>query len=183
MHGIIKDDDAVLQIDAAIRRVKVPAGGRVIGVAGDHRSEQLTIQCPRFVEGHDLAGCAMKWISWKNAAGEHGESKITGAEIDADGNILMTWTAEAGLLLYAGAVTFAVCFMDLDSQGRVLYKWGTGWTDMQVLDSPGKRVEHGVALEYVPSDAEGSSGLLQVKVDDGRLNAAAVAAVRKVLYG
>lgn len=184
MHSMIRDDDAVLQVDTAARQVIVPASGRIIGVAGDHGSEQLTIACPRYVEGHDVAGCAMKWIGWKNAAGKSGEDRITTVEYDAEGNILFTWTASAGILEQAGNVAFSINFMDLDSQGRVLYKWATGWNkDMRVLDGPGKRVENGVAMGYAPSDAQSSSGLLQVNVDDGRLNAAAVAAVRKVLYG
>lgn len=183
MHSTIRDYNAVLQIDPISRQVIVPADCRVVGVAGDHSSEQLTIQCPRYIEGHDVAGCAMKWIGWQNAKGEAGEYEITDVEIDAEGFILFTWTAAAGLTAYAGEVAFAVHFMDVDSNGQVVYKWSTATSrDLRVLESLGNRIEEGVGQTYAETGAEGS-GLINLEVDEGKINAAVYAAVRRVLYG
>ena len=177
MYSIIRDDDMVLQIDAASRQISVPSGCNVIGAAGDHSSEQLTIQCPRYMDGHDLAGCAMKWISWQNARGDFGENQIVGIIYDTE-TIQFTWTTSAPLMVAAGLISFSVHFADLDSEGRVIYMWSTGiCKDLRVLESLGNRLEYGVALET------DGSGITQVEVDDGKLNAAVYSAVRKVLYG
>ena len=180
MHSTIKDDDQALRIDPSSRQVIVPAGCTVIGAQGDHMSEQLTLQCPRIVEGHDLAGCAVKWISWANAKGEPGQHNFTIAEKSAE-LIHFVWPVSAKVTKAAGPITFSVHFMDLNTDGTVAYKWGTqDCKALQVLPSQQHGPDAGTALAYSDED---EGGLLQVDVDDAQLNAEAFNAVREVLYG
>lgn len=181
MHSTIRDDDAVLQINTKTRQIIVPMGCNVIGMVGDHSSEQLAFECPRFIEGHDVAGCAVKWISWVNARGDEGEDQITDVQVGTD-SITFIWTVSAAVTAAAGQVGVMVNFMDLDSQGRVVYKWSAGDSkDLRVLPAMTQRVETGAALKYI--DPEEESGLLRVDVDEGKLNSAVYNAVKAVLYG
>lgn len=169
-HNNIWDADPVLKINKGSRTVTVPAACRVVGVVGDHGSEVVTFECPRFIEGHDIAGCAARWIGWTNARGESGRFDVGSVETSGD-VVRFTWTIYAGVTAQAGAVAFAVHFMDLGSSGEVLYKWSTATCrDLRVQAT-------------TESSGDNADGLVYAQIDEGEVNAAVYTAVRKVLYG
>ena len=175
MHSTIKDQDPVLVINKANRRITVPAACRIIGAAADRHSEQLTIQAPRYIEGHDVAGCSAVWIIWTDAKGRTGKQVITGKAVTAE-TVRVTWAPVPEVTQQAGALAFSVNFVDLGGDGEVLYKWGTELCkDVRVAETVWTRTEADLRLD--------DDGLLQIDVDEATINAAAYNAVRSELYG
>ena len=137
---------------------------------GDHRAEVLTIECPRTIDGHDVAGCAARWVSWKNAAGTTGRYDVGSVEVHGD-VVRFTWLADAGVTARAGDVSFSVHFADFGPTGELLYKWSTATCkDLRVLHT-------------TESLADDDHSLLYADIDEGEVNAAVYNAVRRVLYG
>lgn len=177
-HSGIWDVEPVLRIVKEGRQVVVPASSRVIGATLDHRAEQLTFEGPRTIDGHDVARCGVKWIGWVNAKGESGSAPLESLEVDGD-LIRFRWTISAEVTASPGRISFAVHFMDLDGSGAAVYKWSTtACTDVRVIETVGLGPERATALA-----AEAETGLLQVEVNEGTLNAEVYSAVRRALYG
>lgn len=175
MHSTIKDQDPVLVINKANRRITVPAACQIIGAAADHHSEQLTIQAPRFIDGHDVAGCSAAWITWADEKGRTGKQVVVDRTADAE-TVRFTWLPSSDVTQQAGVLAFAVSFVDLGGDGEVLYKWGTEvCKDVRVAATVWTHTEADLRLD--------DDGLLQIDVDEARINAAAYNAVRSELYG
>lgn len=134
-HSSIKDDGAKFQIIPSTRKIVVPQSHKVIGTLNEHNSEQLTFQCPKTIDGHDIANCAEKYISWTNAAGDEGSYEIKDIESD-DENVYFPWLVDMGVTAAAGAVAFSVHFEDFSESGELLYRFGTtSCKECQILDT------------------------------------------------
>lgn len=134
-HNYINDDGVKFQIIPSTRKITVPASHKIIGTVGDHNSEQLTFQCPKTIDGHDVVNCSDHYISWKNAAGGEGYTDVVDIRTDEE-NMYFTWLIDSGVTVAAGYVTFAVHFEDIDTNGATLYKWSTTTCgECQVLDA------------------------------------------------
>ena len=62
----IQDAGVPLVVDPFTRKVTVPATERVIGVVGDHCSEQVTFSLARNIDNHDMTTCTERYVSWRN---------------------------------------------------------------------------------------------------------------------
>ena len=176
MHSTIQDSSPALKINGVTRRVEVPAALRIIGAVGDRNSEQLTFDAPRFIEGHDVAGCTAIWVTWVDAHGATGKHVITDREVTAN-KVSFVWTLSGDATTAAGSLAFAVSFVDLDSEGVALYKWSTALCrELSIADT----VKTRTGVDLLNDD---ETALLQIDVNEAKLNAATYAAVRKVLYG
>ena len=134
-HSGIRDDGLRFQIVPSTRKITVPASHKVIGTVGDHMSEQITIMCPLTIDGHDITGCARKFITWKNVSGDVGHDELVVIENDEE-YIYFTWTIRDGLTVVSGMVQFSIHFEDTDDSGVVLYRWSTApCTECEILDS------------------------------------------------
>ncbi len=134
-HSGIRDDGLRFQIVPSTRKITVPASHKVIGTVGDHMSEQITIMCPLTIDGHDIMGCARKFITWKNVSGDVGHDELVFIEKDEE-YAYFTWTIRDGLTVASGMVQFSVHFEDTDDSGVVVYRWSTApCTDCEILDS------------------------------------------------
>lgn len=136
-HSNIIDDGSRFQVVPSTRKIVVPSGFRVIGTVNDHNSEQLTFQCPKTIDGHDIANCANKYIVWKNAAGTIGRDLIDATAVTSDDeNVYLTWIISERITSSAGDVIIVLQFEDIDEDGTVLYRWSTAeCKDCQVLDT------------------------------------------------
>ena len=172
IHSGVVDDGAKLQILPSTRQITVPVSESILGVEGDHRSAEITFQCPKVIDGHDVTKCASHYISWANAIGRPGRYDIKEITVDDD-NMYFKWVIDATVTEAAGDIYFSVHFMDLDDDGLVLYKWGTtSCTGLRVLPTT-----------HHHTDDEDDDGLLYVDINDGSLANAVESAVRGVLYG
>jgi hypothetical protein len=134
-HSGIRDDGSVFQIVPTSRKVMVPAAYKVIGTVGEHNAEQLTILCPKIIDGHDISGCSDKFVSWKNTLGELGTDELKILD-ELDGNIYFTWNIRDKLTASHGIVSFSIHFEDYAEDGTKLYGWGTTkCEECEILDS------------------------------------------------
>lgn len=134
-HSGIRDDGLRFQIVPSTRKITVPASHKVIGTVGDHMSEQITIMCPLTIDGHDIMGCARKFVTWKNVTNDVGHDELVFIEKD-DEYVYFTWTIRDGLTVGQGVVQFSIHFEDTDDSGVVVYRWSTAPCDeCQILDS------------------------------------------------
>jgi surface protein len=123
-HSGIRDDGSRFQIVPSTRKITVPQSHKIIGTIGSHNSEQLTFQCPKTIDGHDVVACSDHYIDWVNANGKDGRYPITDITTD-DENMYFTWVVGSGVTAQAGTIKFAVHFEDKDAHGASLYVWGT----------------------------------------------------------
>ena len=123
-HMIIADEGERFVIIPSTRKISVPQAYKIIGAVGDHNSEQLTFECPRYVDGHDVSECASHFIKWTNALGKPGTSAVDGIVVDGD-NVLFTWTIPALATMAAGIINFTITFEDIDENGKLLYRWSS----------------------------------------------------------
>lgn len=172
IHSGVVDDGAKLQILPSTRQITVPASESILGVEGDHKSAEITFQCPKIIDGHDVSECDSHYISWTNAIGRPGRYDIKEITVDDD-NMYFKWLITGTVTESAGDISFSVHFRDYDDEGLVLYKWGTtSCTGLRVLPTT-----------HHHTDDEDDDGLLYVDINDGSLANAVESAVRGVLYG
>lgn len=152
-HVGIKDSGAYFVIDPVSRKVIVPHAHKSIGVVGDHKSEQITFECPQMVDNHDITECDHRYITWVNVCGEIGHDELDFAEVDngAEGMIYLSWTIRNGLTAENGVVKFSVHFEDcsdgdnfncpecgnpMQDNGKVNYRWSTATCkECEILDA------------------------------------------------
>lgn len=140
VHSGIEDESARLQIVASTRKVTVPSACKIIGTVGDHNSEQLTFQCPKTIDGHDVMNCALHYIIYQNAAGGKGRVAVKPEQNpDAEDSMVFTWLISSGVTAAAGNISFSVYFVDLEADGvTVAYRWSTTNNgELQVLPNVG----------------------------------------------
>lgn len=171
-HSGIRDNGSKLQIIPHTRRVNVPNTCEIIGTVGDHNSEQLTFQCPKFIDGHEVEKCASHYISWVNAEGQSGKSKVVVDGTDEE-NFYFTWVIDAAVTSAEGAVLFAVHFVDYGEGGTVAYRWSTTTNDsLKVLPT---MAHH--------SDDDSDESVLYIEIDDAALQDMINTVVGGVLNG
>ena len=130
----IRDAGVPLVVDPFTRRVTVPATERVIGVVGDHCSEQVTFQIPRTIDHHDMQTSTRLYVSWRNVDGEPGSDELEVIEVTED-TILLGWTIRDKVAAAKGLVDFSLHFECYDS-GKLIYRWGTHTcSSCEILDS------------------------------------------------
>lgn len=133
LHSGIRDDGNNFQIVPSTRKIVVPQSHKVIGTVGSHNSEQTTFQCPRMIDGHDVAACSDHFICWVNADGIYGRYDIENISVD-DEYMYLTWVIDGGVTASAGYVSFAIHFEDKDGDNKLLYSWGTAeCTECEIL--------------------------------------------------
>ena len=135
-HSGIRDSGARLQIVPSTRKIAVPSANRVIGIVGDCNSEELTIQCPKIIDGHDIEGCASHYVTWKNANGEIGHDHLEILKVDNETEtIYFAWLIRGETTTTAGIVSFSIHFEDINANGRPIYRWSTTeCSECEVLD-------------------------------------------------
>ena len=134
-HSSIKDSGARFQIVPSTRKITVPPSCRTIGTVGDINSEQLTFQCPKLIDGHDIKGCAEHYVTWQNANGDKGHDHLELLEED-DECLYFAWTVRGETTTTAGIVSFSIHFEDRSESGKVIYHWGTAeCAECEILDT------------------------------------------------
>lgn len=172
IHSGVLDDGAKLQIVPSTRQITVPSSVATVGTEGEHRAEQLTFQCPKIIDGHDVSACASHYISWTNAAGESGKYKIKDIWVD-ESMMYFHWLIKKKITAVAGGIVFSVHFVDYGENGEVLYRRSTtNCTALRVLPTT-----------HNDTDDENDDALLYVDIDDAALENAVESAVGGVLNG
>lgn len=136
----IQDAGAPLVVDAFTRKVTVPATERVIGVVGDHCSEQVRFSLPQSIDNHDMTTCTHSYISWRNVEGRDGTDELVITET-ANDRVIFGWVVRDAITVAKGLVSFSLnfeCWEKDEKTGKekLVYKWGTHTcTECEILDS------------------------------------------------
>lgn len=134
-HSGIIDGGAYFQIVPNIRKITVPSAYKVIGTVGEHFAEQLTFKCPKIIDGHEIANCSSKYITWKNVNDEIGHNELKILTEDEE-DLYFTWDVPNGLTVGKGFISFSVHFEDVNINGKTLYRWSTTTcNECEILDS------------------------------------------------
>lgn len=134
-HSGIIDSGTYFQIVPSTRKIVVPSAYRVIGTVGEHYAEQLTFKIPKLVDGHDIANCSRKYVTWKNINDDIGHDELKNMTEDGE-DLYFTWDVSGGLTVAKGLVSFSVHFEDVDVNGDMLYRWSTTTcTECEILDT------------------------------------------------
>lgn len=130
----IQDAGVPLKVDHFTRKVTVPVTERVIGVVGDHCSEQVTFSLARNIDNHDMTTCTSSYVAWRNVDGGEGTDDLVITEATED-QILFGWTVRDAITVAKGLVSFSLHFECWDA-GKLVYKWGTHTcTECEILDA------------------------------------------------
>ena len=133
-HGELKDSGEYFVIAPESRKVVIPHKRKAIGTVGDHNSEQITFECPQYIDGHDISQCSLKYITWVNVHGEVGNDELHISKVE-NGMCYLTWTIRNLLTVAKGVVRFSVHFEDKADE-TTLYRWSTATCrDCEILDS------------------------------------------------
>ena len=136
-HGKIKDNGEYFIINPASRKITVPHAHKSISTVGDHNSEQITFECPQILDGHDVAQCTSRYVTWVNVKGEigHDELEIMQVEQGKEGMIYLSWTIRNALTVAKGVIQFSIHFECNAEDGTTLYRWSTTTCkDCEILD-------------------------------------------------
>lgn len=154
-HDVI-DTDPHYKIDGITRTiVNVDETKRML-VQGDHNSERLTFEVPRFVDGHDFSRCNAVEVHFtnedtlrKNVSSSFYivDDLAVKGESEIDKNIIiLSWLVERAATIYAGTLNFSIHFKCI-TNGKVEYSWNTT-TFKGILIEPAICNSEKIDIEY-----------------------------------
>ena len=171
-HNIV-DSDARYVIDPISKSIIDDGEKRKTIVQFDHKSERLTFELPKLVEGFDMTTANIVEIHFLNI--EASEKKNAGiykvADLKADPDdssvVVFSWLIERDSTMLAGTLNFSIRFACIDDDGTVDYDWHTVPYKKTVV-ADGINNENFIPEEYpdVVKRWEARIGAVETKVGD-----------------
>lgn len=151
----ITDMDLHFQIDPGARSITFLGERKLKLIQGDHNSERLTFDVPRFVDGHDMSLCTKVEVHFNNiSADKRSQSKdvypVDDVQVNTadDSVVFFSWLISGSATKYAGILSFLIRFECLTGE-TIDYAWHTGiYSDIQV----GEGMNNGEAVMAEYSD-------------------------------
>ena len=130
-HNVI-DTDIHYKIDGVSRTVTNINETKRMLVQGDHNSERLTFEIPRYVDGHDFSECNAVQIHYENtdmseknrSADIYDVNDLHVKEDDED-IVVLSWLVHNNATKYIGTLNFGIRFSCIAEDGVVEYAWNT----------------------------------------------------------
>ena len=128
-HQVVDKDNHFI-INAITRGVAAANGMKKILIQHDHDSERFTFECPRFIEGHDMALCNKIEVHFINIGGGNkkalGVFTVTDLEVSDDGETVgFSWLISSVGTANVGTLTFCIRFACTE-KNELVYQWFTG---------------------------------------------------------
>lgn len=132
-HAVI-DTDVHYKIDGVTRTIININETKRMLVQGDHRSERLTFEVPRYVDGHDISKCNFTQVHFRNE--DKFQKNVSASFYDVDdlhikGDseedskiVILSWLVEREATVYEGTLDFSILFKCIIN-GVVDYSWNT----------------------------------------------------------
>lgn len=129
----VHDTGKRFEINGISRFIKETSATKLVLVQGDHKSEVVTFEMPRFIDGHDMLLCNKIRVHYINIDTKTSDSsadiyEVTDLKLCEDcgeeETLLFTWTIEAPATKYSGTLSFLVKFECTEGE-NVLYQWNT----------------------------------------------------------
>lgn len=141
IHSIY-DTDKHFVIDPITRSITTESQKFAL-YQGDHNSERITFEIPRYIEGHDMIECNKTRIHYTNTSSNKVDISADFYEpIDVqvylgDENVVIfSWEVSGNATVYDGTLTFSVRLYCMQDDGTVDYSWGTDiFSSIKILKS------------------------------------------------
>lgn len=132
-HSVF-DTDARFTINPITRAIRNQTEGKVILMQGDHDSEVLTFECPRFIEGHDMAQSTQAQVHFDN---EGNRDRYTAKDLAVFGNdeskVCFSWRISRNATGKAGKLSFLVKFRCY-SGSDIEYEWNSDSYELTIKE-------------------------------------------------
>jgi len=130
IHSIY-DTDKHFVIDPITRSITTESN-KILLMQRDHKSERITFEIPRYIEGHDMLECNVVRIHYDNTSSNkvdvssdfHEPSDVQLYPED-ESVIVFSWEVTDNATVYDGVLTFSVRLYCMSDDGTVDYSWGT----------------------------------------------------------
>lgn len=140
IHSVY-DTDKHFTIDPVTRKI-TNVSGKAIIVQGDHNSERLTFELPRYIDGHDMSMCNEVQVHYLNSeavspvTSAPGIYRVDDLQIspNSDDVVVLSWLVSGNATKYVGKLQFNIRFVCTSDGETVDYAWHTGnFTDIFVV--------------------------------------------------
>ncbi len=119
--------------DSRSRKITIPASFVTLGVESDDSSERVWFEGPRIVGDNIDLTTRNIYINYQNANGEKDSWYVE--DIVAEDDIVhFSWKIERKVVAYKGNVTFLICALTTDEEGKVETEWHTSRCTAPVLE-------------------------------------------------
>lgn len=128
------DQDPHFTIDPDTRELKYTSPEKLTIMQGDHNSEIITFDIPRYVDGHDMSLCNHIQVHYINIDATFTSTYLSGIyevtdktlSTDKDGNeiIVFSWLVSGNATSYVGPLSFGVRFCCV-TDSLIEYSWHT----------------------------------------------------------
>lgn len=137
----VYDTGKCFEINGISRFIKETSSTKLVLVQGDHKSEVITFQLPRFIDGHDMILCNKIRVHYINIETSTNNKSADLYEVtdlklceECEDILTFTWTIEAPATKYHGSLAFLVKF-ECTEGDSILYQWNTAkYIGINVLD-------------------------------------------------
>lgn len=120
-HNIV-DTDKIFTIDPITRSITTESGNKLSIMQYDHRSERITFEIPKMIEGHDMALCDAVQVHYTNtssgtsiSARQQNPGVATLTDLHEHPNnkdmLVCTWLISQHATLYSGTLSFLLKFI------------------------------------------------------------------------
>lgn len=127
----IYDTDIHFTIDTATREINCANKSDLILIQGDHNSQRISIDVPRYIDGHDTSLCNRVRLHYLNIDQMTKEQSADIAQLDDiqicpddEDVVVCTWLISKNATKYVGLLSFALRF-ECVVNDIVEYSWGT----------------------------------------------------------
>lgn len=168
---IVYDTDTHFLIDPITRAVKNATSKKVTLIQHDHNSERFTFDCPRYIEGHDMAECNKVEVHFLNIDAKTQEKKTglyetTDLQISTDDESIVScsWLISINATQLVGSLNFIIRYI-CEENGIVSYAWNTG-VNSDIVISSGINSAELFTTEYVDIIEQWKESVMQTFRED-----------------
>ena len=138
----VYDTGKHFKINGISRFINETSATKLVLVQGDHNSEVITFQMPRYIDGHDMLLCNKIRVHYINldtktsdkSADIYEVTDLALCEECEEETLTFTWKIEAPATKYYGSLAFLIKF-ECTEGDSILYQWNTArYVGVNVLD-------------------------------------------------
>lgn len=193
----VPDTDTYFIIDPITRKIENTTRKKNVIMQYDHNSERFTFELPRYIDGHDMLECTSVTVNVDNIeAVETDGIEVTEARVNSDApdmtdlrvhpddpeKVISSWLISRNSTQFAGILSFHIEYKCADSNGNVVYEWGTDTYDEIQVKARKKNgdavvIEHADLLEQWRTQIFGAGDSVMADISaEGKAQVAAVKA-------
>lgn len=173
MHSEVTDTEEAIIVNTDSRTFSLGESfNKIIGVTGDHNSEAVSFSIDKYIDSHDIEGCAEHKLYWENKEAETSGEATLKIKPQSQDKLILEWLVEGAVTEHAGEISFSLEITDYDVDGKLLYRW-------QATDGEGLIIKQGrqrkenypepIEESFVSLIDQATGSTYRVYVEDGKL--------------